>query len=187
MRPNDRQRSRGGGGHGHHKQHQTQDPNRPPNRSQMFDSSGPDVRVRGNAYQVFDRYQAMAREAASSGDRIIAEACWQYADHYFRMIQTMGGFAQRNNQDWGDGREEGQQINPQQGQRGRQAYQGTQPTNANGHAPGERLSDQDHNAAEPGLDGVTFLQKGRGEPGGHDPEAEEPAIPELTPVVGRRS
>ena len=81
MRPNNRQRSRGGrngggggGGH-HHKQHHN--PNRPPNRNQIFDSSGPDVRVRGNAHQVFDKYQALAREAAASGDRIMAEAYWQ--------------------------------------------------------------------------------------------------------------
>ena len=87
---------------------QHHNPNRPPNRNQIFDSSGPDVRVRGNAHQVFDKYQALAREAAASGDRILAEAYWQYADHYFRMIQTMGGFGQRNNQGWGDGGEEGQ-------------------------------------------------------------------------------
>ena len=50
----------------------------------------------GNAHQVFDKYQALAREAAASGDRIMAEAYWQYADHYYRVIQTMGGFVQRN-------------------------------------------------------------------------------------------
>ncbi|HYC64829.1 MAG TPA: DUF4167 domain-containing protein, partial [Reyranellaceae bacterium] len=75
MRPNNRQRPRGGrggggggggGGHHHHKQ-QHHNPNRPPNRNQLFDSSGPDVRVRGNAHQVFDKYQALAREAGASG------------------------------------------------------------------------------------------------------------------------
>src|SRR5215813_7091209 len=119
MRSNNRQRSRGGrsggggggGGH-HHKQHHN--PNRPPNRNQIFDSSGPDVRVRGNAHQVFDKYQALAREAGASGDRIMAEAYWQYADHYYRVIQTMGGFTHRNNQGWGEDGEEGQQGNPQQ-------------------------------------------------------------------------
>src|SRR3954468_19714886 len=116
MRPNNRQRSRGGrnggggGGGGHHHK-QNHNPNRPPNRNQIFDSSGPDVRVRGNAHQVFDKYQALAREAAASGDRIAAEAYWQYADHYFRVIQTMGGFVPRGgNQGWGDGTgEDGQQ------------------------------------------------------------------------------
>ena len=83
-----------------------------PNRNQIFDSSGPDVRVRGNAHQVFDKYQALAREAGASGDRVMAEAYWQYADHYFRLIQTMGGLMQRNNQGWGEGGEEGQGGQP---------------------------------------------------------------------------
>jgi hypothetical protein len=143
MRPNNRQRSRGGrsggggGGHQHHKQHHPHNPNRPPNRNQIFDSSGPDVRVRGNAHQVFDKYQALAREAAASGDRIMAEAYWQYADHYYRVIQSMGGFAHRNNQGWGEG-EEGQQ--PQQGNPQQQGQPNDQPqaNGSNGYAPEEQ-------------------------------------------------
>jgi hypothetical protein len=206
MRPNNRQRSRGGrnggggggGNHNQHKQHHNHNPNRPPNRNQIFDSSGPDVRVRGNAHQVFDKYQALAREAASQGDRIAAEAYWQYADHYFRTIQTMGGFVPRNNQ-WGDGGEDGQQAGPQQqgqpgpqggqqGPQGQQGQQGPAPSNANGHAPGERMSGQDDNAEEPGLGGVAFLQNGRGATGGPDPALDEqPEVPEFTPErTGRR-
>ncbi len=140
MRPNNRQRSRGGrngGGGGNHNQHKQQhnhNPNRPPNRNQIFDSSGPDVRVRGNAHQVYDKYQALAREAAAMGDRIQAEAYWQYADHYFRVIQSQGGFVPRANQ-WGEGGEDGQQQNPQQQQEG-QAGQ-PQANGANGSASGE--------------------------------------------------
>ena len=102
MRPNNRQRSRGGrngGGGGNHNQHKQQhnhNPNRPPNRNQIFDSSGPDVRVRGNAHQVYDKYQALAREAAAMGDRIQAEAYYQYADHYFRVIQSQGGLDRKS-------------------------------------------------------------------------------------------
>jgi hypothetical protein len=194
MRPNNRQRSRGGrnggggGGHGHHKQHHGHNPNRPPNRNQIFDSSGPDVRVRGNAHQVFDKYQALAREAAASGDRIMAEAYWQYADHYYRLIQTMGGFTHRNNQGWGDGSEEGQPANPQQqGQPG-------QPSQANGNGAGYDQDDQsanrgeDHGEGEPGLGGVAFLQNGRGAPANADPAAEDqPDVPEFTPTTGRRN
>src|SRR5580704_4277040 len=144
MRPNNRQRSRGGrnggggGGGGHHNKPQHHNPNRPPNRNQLFDSSGPDVRVRGNAHQVFDKYQALARETAASGDRVMAEAYWQYADHYFRLIQTIGGSMQRNNQGWGEGGEEGQQGNLQQG------GQPTNPqqANSNSYAEGERQGGQ---------------------------------------------
>lgn len=193
MRPNNRQRSRGGrsggggGGGGHHHKPQHHNPNRPPNRNQIFDSSGPDVRVRGNAHQVFDKYQALAREAAASGDRIMAEAYWQYADHYFRLIQTMGGFGQRNNQGWGDGTGEDGQANPQQ--------QGQQPggppqqqANGNGHAQGERHSDrEEHSEAESGLGGVAFLQNGRNAPSGNDPASDDqPEVPEFVPATGRR-
>jgi len=190
MRPNNRQRSRGGrnggggGGSHHHKQHHN--PNRPPNRNQIFDSSGPDVRVRGNAHQVFDKYQALAREAAASGDRIMAEAYWQYADHYFRMIQASGGFGQRNNQGWGDGSGEEGQAPQQQGQGG----QPNQP-NGNGHGQGERDdrrgSGREEQGDEPGLGGVAFLQNGRNAPAGNDPAADEqPEVPEFTPATGRR-
>src|SRR4051812_24056318 len=157
MRPNNRQRSRGGrnggggsggggGGHNQHKQHHNHNPNRPPNRNQIFDSSGPDVRVRGNAHQVFDKYQALAREAATSGDRIAAEAYWQYADHYYRVIQTMGGMLPRNNQGWGDGMgEDGQpqQANPQQ-QQGQPNNQ--QANGGNGYSQDEP---QQHREDEP--------------------------------------
>src|SRR5205809_3028492 len=144
MRPNNRQRSRGGrngggggGGSHHHKQQHTHNPNRPPNRNQIFDSSGPDVRVRGNAHQVFDKYQALAREAATSGDRIAAEAYWQYADHYYRVIQTMGGFVPRNNQGWGDGEDgQPQQGNPQQGNPQQGSPQQGNPQQGNPQQPG---------------------------------------------------
>jgi hypothetical protein len=201
MRPNNRQRSRGGrnggggGGGGHHHKQHTHNPNRPPNRNQIFDSSGPDVRVRGNAHQVFDKYQALAREAASSGDRIMAEAYWQYADHYFRMIQTQGGFVQRNNQGWGEG-EEGQ-PNPQQQGPGGQPQQ----ANGNGQGSGERqgggrddqggrpeqFGREEQGESEPGLGGVAFLQNGRSAPTADDPAADEqPEVPEFTPATGGR-
>jgi len=191
MRPNNRQRSRGGrngggGGGGHHHKQHSHNPNRPPNRNQIFDSSGPDVRVRGNAHQVFDKYQALAREAASSGDRIMAEAYWQYADHYYRMIQASGGFAQRNNQGWGDGGEEGQ-APQQQGLQGQGGGGPPQQPNGNGHGQGERSGGRDEQNDEPGLGGVAFLQNGRNAQGGNDPAADEqPEVPEFTPVTGRR-
>src|ERR1700756_4781507 len=63
---------------------------RPPHRSQTFDSNGPGLKIRGNAYQVFERYVALAREAASAGDRIAAENLYQQAEHYFRVMNANG-------------------------------------------------------------------------------------------------
>src|SRR5579862_276575 len=82
--PNKRSRGRNNGGNPHH--------NRPrlPHRIQTFDSNGPNVKIRGNAYQVFERYVALAREAAASGDRVAAENLYQHAEHYFRVMNANG-------------------------------------------------------------------------------------------------
>jgi hypothetical protein len=66
--------------------------NRPrvPHRMQTFDSSGPNVKIRGNAFQVFERYVALAREASVSGDRVAAENLYQHAEHYFRIMNANG-------------------------------------------------------------------------------------------------
>jgi len=61
-----------------------------PNRQQSFDSNGPGIKIRGSAYQVFERYIALAREAQSSGDRIAAENLYQHAEHYFRIMNANG-------------------------------------------------------------------------------------------------
>ena len=57
-----------------------------PHRSQNYDSHGPEVRVRGNALQVYEKYLNLARDATSAGDRIAAESYQQYAEHYYRII-----------------------------------------------------------------------------------------------------
>ena len=94
MRPGQNKRSRGrngggglgGGGGGPHQHNRP----RPPNRQQTFDSNGPSVKIRGNAYQVFERYVALAREAQTGGDRIAAENLYQHAEHYFRIMNAQG-------------------------------------------------------------------------------------------------
>lgn len=60
-----------------------------PNRA--LDSNGPDVRIRGTAQQIYDKYLALARDATSSGDRVKAENYLQHAEHYFRLMRTMQG------------------------------------------------------------------------------------------------
>ncbi len=60
-------------------------------RHHTFDSSGPDVKVRGTASQVLEKYLALARDATASGDRIAAEGYYQHAEHYYRVINGDGG------------------------------------------------------------------------------------------------
>lgn len=55
-------------------------------KTHNFDSAGPDIRVRGNAYQVLEKYLQLARDAGTAGDRVAAENFLQHADHYYRVV-----------------------------------------------------------------------------------------------------
>ena len=76
---NRRSRSRGGG-----KRHSG-------GRNNSFESHGPEVKIRGTAQQVQEKYLALARDANVSGDRISAEAFFQFAEHYYRISNPEGG------------------------------------------------------------------------------------------------
>jgi len=52
----------------------------------MYESNGPDVKIRGNASHIAEKYLQLARDAQSSGDSISSEAYYQHAEHYFRLI-----------------------------------------------------------------------------------------------------
>ena len=55
-----------------------------PNRT--FDSSGPEIKIRGSASHVYEKYLQLARDANSGGDRVMAENYLQHAEHYFRIM-----------------------------------------------------------------------------------------------------
>ena len=76
----------GGGGHGgggHGGPIRQQSGNVPMNRNHVFDSQGPDLRIRGTSQQLFEKYLQLGRDATSAGDRVMAESYFQYAEHYF--------------------------------------------------------------------------------------------------------
>lgn len=76
-----RGRNRGGSGGGGKPQH---------NANRAFESNGPEgVKVRGAAQGVFEKYQQLARDAGSAGDRVLAENYLQHAEHYFRTLRAM--------------------------------------------------------------------------------------------------
>ena len=85
--PMKRQRGRGRGGKpgggGGHQYHNNNQPNR------TMESNGPEGKVRGPAALIYERYLQAARDAASSGDRVLAENFLQHADHYFRLLRQM--------------------------------------------------------------------------------------------------
>ena len=57
-------------------------------KNQSFESSGPDVKVRGTVQQVLEKYLTLARDASSVGDRVAAEGYLQYAEHYYRLLNN---------------------------------------------------------------------------------------------------
>lgn len=67
-------------------------------RSQSFESNGPEVKVRGNAQQVVEKYLALAQDAATAGDRIRSESYFQHAEHYYRLMTANGGHEGRETQ-----------------------------------------------------------------------------------------
>ena len=98
-------RGRGRGGNNNNRR-----PNAP-NRNQTFDSNGPDVRIRGNAHQVYEKYLTLARDASTAGDRVHAESLFQHADHYFRIYSAYNeeNEARRNAQPQENGQNQDQQ------------------------------------------------------------------------------
>ena len=109
-------------------------------RHNNFESGGHEMKVRGSAQQVLEKYLALARDAASGGDRIAAENYLQHAEHYYRIINIDNANRQGNG---------GQR--PPQGQQGHQGqgHQG-QPQHSHGQhsmpvgfeSPSDRNFDQ---------------------------------------------
>jgi len=71
--------------------------------SRNYESNGPDVKVRGNAAHIAEKYLQLARDAQSSGDSVMAENYLQHAEHYFRIVssaqQAMNGQRDGQSQD----------------------------------------------------------------------------------------
>ena len=82
--------------------------------TRVYESNGPDVKIRGTASHVADKYMQLARDSQSSGDPVAAENYYQHAEHYFRLIAAMQEqFRQQNPYYQGD----------QQQQRGGDSYE----------------------------------------------------------------
>jgi hypothetical protein len=86
----------GGGGGGQFRQATTTTNNHQPmNRNHVFDSNGPDMRLRGTAQQLFEKYLQLGRDATGGGDRVMAESYFQHAEHYFRILNAMAQATQQ--------------------------------------------------------------------------------------------
>jgi len=56
--------------------------------TRSYESNGPDVKIRGTAHHIGEKYLQLARDAQSSGDPVMAESYLQHAEHYFRLIAS---------------------------------------------------------------------------------------------------
>ncbi|MGI3185028.1 DUF4167 domain-containing protein [Nioella aestuarii] len=91
--------------------------------NRVFDSSGPEGKVRGTPQQIIDKYNQLTRDAQLANDRVAAENFQQHAEHYARML----GEAQRE-QDARRAEQEAQQAHQQQAREARQAREDDAPT-----------------------------------------------------------
>src|SRR6187402_3644762 len=82
MRNNNNRNSNSGGGNNNNSNNRRgQNP-----MTRVFESNGPDIKIRGTASHVAEKYVQLARDARSSGDPVAAENYYQHAEHYFRLI-----------------------------------------------------------------------------------------------------
>ena len=107
-------------------------------RTHLFESSGPEVKIRGTAQQVLERYLVLARDAASAGEFVAAEGYFQHAEHYYRVLHADPQYGQNR------GNGQGQQP-PVPG-----AAPSSQP--AYGEAPDQGPTSGGGGGAEPGPD-----------------------------------
>ena len=114
----------GGGGGGHNNNNNNNNGGGGHNPNRTFDSSGPEVKIRGSASNVYEKYLQLARDANASGDRVMAENYLQHAEHYYRIMaaqaqaqqqyQQQQALQQQNNQNRGNGQQGGEQPFPGQ-------------------------------------------------------------------------
>src|SRR5918992_1774157 len=93
--------------------------------TRSYESNGPDVKIRGTAQHIAEKYSQLARDAQSSGDPVAAENYFQHAEHYYRIIaaaqeqlREQYGYQQRPfDEDGEEGDEEGGGFGYGQGDR----------------------------------------------------------------------
>lgn len=129
--------------------------------NRVFDSSGPEGKVRGTPQQIIDKYNQLARDAQLSNDRVAAENFQQHAEHYLRMLSE----AQREMQD--------RQQQGNQGQGGNQNNGGSDQSYGDqvGERQGNDQSDDRGQGQGPRAENEQRGRSGGGRgPGGGRPE-----------------
>jgi uncharacterized protein DUF4167 len=90
MRNGQNKRMRGRNNNHHHRKNQNP-------MTRVYESNGPDVKIRGTPSHIAEKYMQLARDAQSSGDPIAAENYYQHAEHYYRLIAAAQEQFRQNN------------------------------------------------------------------------------------------
>jgi hypothetical protein len=81
--------------------------------TRVYESNGPDVKIRGTASHIAEKYIQLARDSQSSGDPVAAENYYQHAEHYFRLIAAAQEQFRQQNPYYNQQNPQGQQATPQ--------------------------------------------------------------------------
>lgn len=108
--------------------------------NRVYESNGPDVKVRGTAQTVADKYLQLGRDAISAGDSVKAEGYFQHAEHYLRIIAAAQEQVQARRQQQQEQRERRLRDKPNGEQRRDDAAAGAATT---GETPGADPADAD--------------------------------------------
>jgi hypothetical protein len=120
------------------------------NHNRAFDSTGPDVKIRGTAAHVYEKYLQLARDAGSQGDRVMAENYLQHAEHYYRILMAQGPQVQQGQPGFGQGGPQQQQPGGGNGDGRPNMAGGEQPAYPQpaGSAPSFSLADAEDDLEE---------------------------------------
>jgi len=91
--------------------------------ARSYESNGPDVKVRGNAGHVAEKYMSLARDAHAAGDVVGAENYLQHAEHYNRIVMAAQAQFQQSQQQFREGGEEGYDDDRQMNGRSRDRFE----------------------------------------------------------------
>jgi len=153
-------------------------PNRPRTlgniTNRVFDSSGPEGKVRGTPQQIIEKYQQLARDAQLSNDRVAAENFSQHAEHYTRMLAE----ANRELAAEQESRQQYQQNTPQGGGYGQQnGGQSNGQNNGNQQNPNQQNPNRDRQ-------GDRDFRGDRGDYRGDQRGGDQPDVDGYTPISG---
>lgn len=135
--------------------------------NRVFDSSGPEGKVRGTPQQIIDKYNQLARDAQLSGDRVAAENFQQHSEHYTRMLSE----AQREQEARREQQEREQEARREQQERDRADRQQAQQNRP------ERRGDGDQAETAGGVVDVVEVAGGEGDSGLVETPESKPARP----------